>query len=246
MEFNQIDKLLFEHACKVMHLNGCTKDERTAYTKEAKLVWAGKHYLLIRSGTFEGKKEAEIWSRETLLLGRGNVEKNPMQEIALATIPLVHKNWPDNFRRTLWRQGSITRIADGKFSRRRWNNALVQDLVEFCEEEDRLLPGREAAAIARLDDQHTFSQSACKLMQDHGFRIKGTIMIDDIPFPVGHKFRVTMRDGSGLRQDEFRFKPTKKREIEVELTNQTFDFDEFEILAEALVKISKKRKEAKS
>lgn len=245
MEFNQVDKMLFEHARKVMHQNGCTKDAWTAYTKEAKLVWAGKHYLLIRSGPFEGKKEAEIWSRESLLLGRGNVEKNPMQEIALATIPLVHKNWSDNFRRTLWRQGSITRIADGKFNRRRWSKSLVQDLVEFCEEEDRLLPEREAAAIARLDDQHGFSQSACKLMQDHGFKVGGTIMVDDIPFPVDHRYRISMLGDTG-RQNEFRFRPTKRREIEVELLRQMFDFDEFEILAEALAKISNKRKEANS
>lgn len=242
MEFNQNDLDLFETAKGIMHRTACTSDRLTAYTMDAKLVWAGAHYLLIRSGPFEGKKDAEIWSREALLLRRGNPTKNAMVEIALATIPLIHKKWAQNLRRTVWRQGSRAQVAHGKFNYRRWSKSLVADLIEFCEEQDRSFQEREAKAISNLEESHTFSQGICKLMIDQGFKVCGTTRVDDVQFPCGYRFHVNMVEGTTGRRNEVRLRPTSRRVVEVELTTQEFDQEEFEFLAEALGKIREKRR----
>lgn len=233
MEFNPVDLKLFTYLKHKMR-DDVESLKLTNYTLEAKLLWAGAHYLLVKTGPLYGRRAVEIWSREGLLLRRGNPTENGMFELALATIDLANKSWMLNFRRTLWKQGAAGSYK--QFARRRWGKGLLKELIEFCEEEDRTFLVREALEIERQQKARNFAASACNYVKDLGIELSGK------KFTSNKKYQALI-EGDRTHRLEFHFTPKSSRKITFGATNCQLDQEEFELLARAFNEIRKKRKE---
>ena len=233
---------LFEYLKGIMHAS-VTRDRRTNYTKQAKLLWAGKHYLLVKTGPVEGVSEVEVWSREALLLKRGNPTKNAMVEIALAAIDPIHKRWGANFRKVLWtsRSGGIV----GGACDSRWSKTTKTLLVHWVKRAlEETFDYRLAQFQDTADEINKFSQDMAAIFNDGRRRTMGTIARDGVPYPAGCTYHVMLPGDPGQRA-RFRFRPsTTNNRVTVHWNDVDLDRKEFEILAEAVLKIVKNREAA--
>lgn len=237
------DRALFEQI-KLVLCEGKSERRKTNYVRKTELLWVGRHYLLTRTGPKldDGKsiRKVHLWSREWLVLRRGNPESNPMVALALAAIDPIHYAWKGHNRRLL----HSTNVHSGhdRFRGRKLTKTVLAEIITFCEEEDRTFPERERQASAEFEARTSFSQITVQLVKNHEFEVQGLATRNGVEYPVGYTYgaQIGWHHPVG-RRDRLDFTPNETKTITARIWDTEFEPDEFEILLEALGRIHKNR-----
>ena len=232
MKFQQRDLDLFSDIKRRYHASTgrCTP---TALSIRAELLWAGEHYLLVRTGPKQYGREVEIWSREMLLLRRGS-RGNAMMEIALATLDPTIREWRGNTRRVLHQVGS----SYHQFKSRRWGKGLLTDLIAHAKKLNYEFEDRLEAFKKQRASEHAFSQGICNYVERSGFKVQGNLERNGIAFPVGLNYQFEILPNWSKK---LTFLAARDGTVKVTLTEAVLDGPEFELLVAALRSIREKR-----
>lgn len=235
-KFGPVDISLMATARKMLDDVASSKSDVSDYAAKATLLWAGAHYLLVRTGLYQGKREVFLLSRETLLLVRGNKGENAMLAVALATIDPILKNWNDHFKRRLWCSGHFpkevlpeTRHLNGT----RWSKALRAELTTFAEQQDATFDERlqAEADVRRLATEFAERVAA-------GVKAQGLPLSDEFdPLRPSRMLGVRI-EGANHASEIFLFAPVKLDVIRVIWQRVHFNLEEFEILTKAVREIN--------
>lgn len=232
MPFEATDWDIFNYAKSVLRggrRRGCR------YVRDTELLWAGKHYLLIKTGPGEGRRSTKLFSREYLILSRGNPSGVAMVEVALAAIDPVHHVWRENRHRTLHNTDGT---GDERWRGRRWSKRLLDELIAYAQEQDRTFLERERAEALKTQSNDAFSQRTVQLVKESGFSVDGVLEFNGVEFPVGstYKSKIGRND-----DDHFEFTSNAERTITTHVHVLDLSPEEFEIMLDALTRIHKLR-----
>lgn len=245
MQVSEMDQTLFayiKHLMFAMRSKGSRMTRDSHYIRQTKLLWVGKHYLLVRTGP-KSEDESQIrkvrlWSREWLLLHRGNPGGHDMMAVALAAIDPAHRNWTENRFRTLHSTGPTNGHA--RFRGRRFSEKLLREIIAFCEEEDRTLPERFRAVSEKFETENVFSKKTVEAVLAHGFEVEGPREQNGVQYPPGHCYRTRLGYyNSHAPIERIDFTPDKDGEVEVKLNPTSMTPEEFEIFLGAMAQINK-------
>ncbi len=242
MEFNEMDVLLLDHwKDRLRRLyTGChsgRNPEALWYMTE--LLWAGKHYLLVRQGPYQGERDTMLLNREALLLDRGNRwDDNAMIELALASIHPVHRR-EEILSAALHVSRTKSKRGHEPFVGKRWSKKLVRELIAFVEIKDVEFPEKEAEWIRAFDIQSGFAEEVATYATDaFDGDVEYPIEKDGVRFPINKRYEASI---DGRRSGEFMFTPRATGRVSCRLQTTSFSKDEFKLLIDSMEQIRESR-----